>query len=132
VIETRLEIAGEGRCSLGLDRRDARQAVDQANLVCLGERLAKGGGVAEVAAGQGDDVRRLPVEIREDLEDDGLLALRTKRVDRVGEVDVELARQLSQEFQGEIEIAGDLYDGGAVGDGLAELASRDLAVRDED
>ena len=43
--------------------------------------------VAEVAAGNDDQVRHLPVELLHDLDADGLLPLEAQRVHRVGEVE---------------------------------------------
>ena len=58
----------------------------------LAQRLPERGGVAQVAGRQHDPVRRIPAELLQHLEHDRLLPLEAERVDRVEQVDAELAR----------------------------------------
>src|SRR6266508_2900512 len=85
-IETVGEVVGERGGAGGLDCRQTRHAVDQTGVPEIGEGLAEGGGVAEIAAGERDDVRDLPVELLEHLEDDRLLSLQAEGIHRVHEV----------------------------------------------
>ena len=62
----------------------------------------------------------------------GLLALDAGRVDRVDELDRVGLGELAREGQAVVEVAVDLQQGRAVGDRLAELAHRDLAIGHED
>ncbi len=125
-------VGSEGPGAGGLDGGQLREAVDQADLVEFGQGLAEGAGVAEIAARKGDHVRHPPAELLHQLEDDGLLAFQAEGVDGVGEVDIVGVGEGAQEGEGLVEVAGDLHDAGAVGDGLAELAAADLAFRDQD
>ena len=69
-------------------------ARDQPPLLRLAQRFPERGGVAEVARGQHDPVRRVPAELLQHLEDDRLLPLEAERVDRVEQVDAELRARL--------------------------------------
>ncbi len=130
----------EPGCMVGRERRragrlddgQARQAVDQADRVQLDQRLAERGCVAEIATWQHDPVGRLPAALLEHLEDDRLLPLQAKGVDRVDQVDVVGRGQLAQQRQRDVEVAVDLDDLRAVGDGLRQLSRRDLRLRHED
>ena len=58
---------------LGLRHDDARQLLDEAEVAHHQQALAERADVAEVAAGDDDPVRHLPVELLHDLDADGLL-----------------------------------------------------------
>ena len=111
----------------GVDDRQARHALEQAEVLQLDERLAEGADVAEVAAGHDDPVGRLPGQRLEDAVHDRLLPFEAEGVDAVDEVDAELARDLLDALHGVVEVAGDLHRQRAVVERLGELAVGDLA-----
>ena len=98
----------------------------------LVERLAEGAGVAEVSAGHGDPVGRLPAQPLQHAEHDRLLPFQPEGVDAVDQVDAQLLADFLNAGHGIVEVAGDLHRQRAVIEGLRELAVRDLARADED
>src|SRR6478735_6353088 len=101
----------------------------------LGEVLAVATPVRRDVAGVADreavDVGGVAERV-DDLEARGLLALDACRVDRVDELDGVGLGELACEGQAVVEVAVDLQQRGPVGDRLAQLAHRDLAVGHED
>ena len=67
----------------------------------------------------------------DDLESGGLLALDAVGVDRVDEVDRVVVRQFTSHLEAVVEVPLHLDELCAVGDGLSELAERDLALGHE-
>ena len=116
----------------GVDDRQPRGVLDQAQVHQLDERLAEGGRVAEVAAGHDDPVGHLPAQRLQDAVHDRLLAFEAERVDAVDQVDAELPADLLDAGHGVVEVAGDLHGQGPVVEGLGQLAVGDLAGADED
>ena len=116
----------------GVDDRQARDPVDQAEVLQLDERLAEGARVAEVAAGHDDPVGGLPAEGLEDPVHDRLLAFEAERVDRVHQVDAQPVGDLADPLHRVVEVADDLDRQGAVVERLGQLAVGDLARADED
>ena len=78
----------------GVDHGQPRHAVDQAELVQLGEGLAERAGVAQVAAGHDDPVGHLPAQAFEHAEHDRLLPFQPEGIDAVDQVDAQLAGRL--------------------------------------
>src|SRR6185312_9002560 len=83
--------------SLGLNDADLRDARDEAQTVHLDEALAQRGGVGQVAAGNDDVVRYLPVELLKNLEGGSLLALKPIGVDRVEQIDGKTGDQIGED-----------------------------------
>ena len=88
------------------------------------------GDVAGVADGQAVDVGSVAEGV-DDLEGRRLLALDAGRVHRVDELDRVGLGELAGEGQAVVEVAVDLQQRRAVGDRLAQLAHRDLALGHE-
>ena len=74
----------------GVDHRQPRHAVDQAQLVQLVEGLAEGAGVAQVAAGDDDPVGHFPAEALQHPVHDRLLPFQAEGIDAVDQVDSQL------------------------------------------
>src|SRR2546429_5932186 len=123
------ETRREGSRPFGLHRREPRRVADEPPLARFGERLPERRRVAKVARGQHDPVRRRPVELLQQLEHDRLLSLDAKRVDRVEQVQPEPLARLLGEGEARVEVAAHEQRAGAVGDRLAQLAERHLALR---
>ena len=100
--------------------------VDEAEAQQLVKRLAEGGRVAEVAAGNDQVVGHLPVELIEQLEHGGLLAFNAEGIDRVEEID-SLAGLRQQRVQRIIEAAFDLDNLRAEVERLRQLVQRNLS-----
>ena len=80
--------------------------------------------------GQAVDVGGVAERV-DDLERRRLLALDARRVDRVDQLDRVGLGELAGQGQAVVEVAVDLQQRGAVGDRLAQLAHRDLALGHE-
>src|SRR5262245_43284885 len=96
------------------------------------KRLADGGDVAKVAAGDDDPVGTLPAERCEHPEHDRLLPFEAEWVHAVDEVDSQPWRNLADALHGVVEVARDLERQGTVVERLSQLAVRDLAAAYED
>mmetsp|Transcript_26496 Transcript_26496/g.44362 ORF Transcript_26496/g.44362 Transcript_26496/m.44362 type:complete len:543 (+) Transcript_26496:450-2078(+) len=118
--------AVQGVCVLGLRDDHARDAVYEAEILAHLEALEEGVHVAEVSARDDHPVGHLPVELLQDLNRRRLLALQTERVERVGEVDGQLRRHLTDEAHAPVEVRVDRHHQRAVRDGLHQLGQRDL------
>lgn len=106
----------------GLNDRDPRNLVDDAEIIQLLHPLREGGVVAEVAARNHEPVRHLPVELLEHFESDRLLPLDPERIDRVEQIDVEFPADLLNQSHRIVEIALDLQRLAAEGERLGKLA----------
>ena len=116
---------------LGLGQADARQPLDQPELLHHREPLPERVHVAEVAAGDHHPVRHLPVELLDDLDGDRLLALDAQAVHRVGQVDAPLLGDLLHHRHAAVEVRVEREHEGAVGERLHELGDRDLVLGQE-
>jgi hypothetical protein len=58
------------RCLHG---QESRNPIDETEARRFIERLTKGGSVPEVAGGQGDPIRRFPIQLLQELENDRFL-----------------------------------------------------------
>ena len=116
----------------GLNHRDTRNLVDDAEVVQLLHALGERGVVAEVASRNHEPVRHLPVELLEHFKADRLLPFDPERVDRVEQIDVQFVADLLDQRHRIVEVAADLQRFAAEGERLGELAVRDLAFGDED
>src|SRR5579883_395241 len=121
----------ERRRAFGLDHGQARHFSDKSEIAEFAQCFAESGRVAEIAAGQDDPVRRIPVALVQHFEDDRFLALDAKRVDGVEQVDAEAIGQGPHERENLVEVGFHLKRAGAVFERLREFAVRDIAVRDE-
>src|SRR6266566_9159361 len=74
------EARREGRRTGGLNRGESRHAVDQPKLLRLAKRRTERCRVAEIACWKHDPVRRLPVQLLEQFENDCLLSCDPIRV----------------------------------------------------
>src|SRR6478672_4016689 len=99
------EARGEGRSTRRLNGEKPRHSIDQSERVCFTERLSERGGVPEVARGESDPVGRLPAELLEQLEHDGLLPLDAERVEGIDEVDPELLGRFARQLETVVEVA---------------------------
>ena len=122
----------EGVSAGGIDHCQARNAVDQAELMEFDKGLAESARVTEVAAGDHDPIGRLPTQGFEDAEHDGLLAFEAERIDAVDEVNAKVFGDFFHAQHGIIEVACDLNGERAVFERLRKLAEGDLAAADED
>src|SRR4029453_16655064 len=111
---------------------DSGGGIDETELMQHAEALANGRDVSEIPARQNDPVRRPPAELLGDLDAHGLLALDSKRIQRVREIDVTFGAQLLNDPHASIEIRLQGADNGAVRDRLKQLGSGDLAFRKKD
>mmetsp|Transcript_13167 Transcript_13167/g.44609 ORF Transcript_13167/g.44609 Transcript_13167/m.44609 type:complete len:517 (+) Transcript_13167:425-1975(+) len=110
----------------------ARYPVHEAELVGHVEALPEGVDVAEVARGHHAEVGPLPVELLEDLDGRGLLALDAQGVEGVGQVDGHLLDHLLDELHAAVKVCVHLDHGCAVGDRLEQLGGGDLAPGQDD
>src|SRR6266550_28582 len=112
-----------------LNRREPGHLRDPPVVARLDERLAERARVAEVAGGDDDPVGRVPLEVLEQLPDDRLLALESKRINGVDEVDAELLRRLEDQAHRRVEVAADLQAECAVRERLREFSRCDFSAR---
>ncbi len=118
---------------LGLDPEDARQGLDDAQLMELEEAGHDGRDVARVADGREDaQVVHLPVPPLGDLEGVGLLAQDAPGVLGIEQGHAVVVGQVLHHLHAVVEHAGDLQHGGAVAQGLGQLLGRDLALGQDD
>ena len=93
----------------GIDHRQPRDAVDQAQLVQLVEGLAEGAGVAQVAAGDDDPVGHFPAQAFQHPVHDRLLPFQAEGIDAVDQVDAQLLADFLHAGHGVVEVAADLH-----------------------
>ena len=122
----------EGIGVLGLGHRDAGQLLDEPERLHHEEALAERARVPEVAAGDDDPVRNLPVELLHELDGDGLLALDAEAVHGVGQVDGALLGDLLDQRHAPVEVRVQREDERPVRQRLHELRGRDLVAGQED
>ena len=116
---------------LGLRDDDARQLGDQPEVLHHQQSLAQRRDVAEIATGDDDHVRRLPIELLDDLDADGLLALDPKRIHRVGQVERRVLGDLLDQPHAAVEVGVQVEHQRAVGDGLDQLGDGNLSPRQQ-
>ena len=108
-------------CPLGLGDDDARQFRDEAEVLHHPQPFAERGDVAEVAAGNDDDIRHFPVELLDDFDADGLLAFDPEGVHRIGQVKGFVLGDFLDEFHAAVEVGVEIEHERAVGDRLDKL-----------
>ena len=120
------------RGAFGLDHSQSRDLADEAELAQFAQRLSECRRVAEIAAGQHNPIRRIPIALVQHFEDDRFLAFNAKRIDGIEQVNAEPVGQHAHQRQDLIEVGLHLKSARAVFQGLRQLAVRNIAVRDED
>ena len=70
----------------------------------LTQRFSERRGVAKIAAGQHDPVRRIPVALIQHFENDGFLSLNAERIDRVEQVNAQALGQHAHQREDLIEV----------------------------
>lgn len=110
---------------------EARDAVDQPEVLAHLEPLVEGVDVPEVAARDDDPVGHLPVKLLQDLDRGGLLALQAKRVHAVCQVDRRLGGHLLDQLHAAVKVGVDGQHERAVGDRLHQLREGDLVGGEE-
>ena len=93
--------------------------------------LPKAAGVAEVAGGKRDPVRRIPVELLQELEHDRFLSLDPPRIHGVEQVDAESLRRIADQGEADIKVATNSQRARTVSERLLQLPHRNLARRYE-
>ena len=83
--------------------------------------LAKGGTVAQIAAGHDDPIWYLPAQLLQRFKHDGFLTFEAEGIDRIQKIDAELFRNKTHEFHIAVEIGVDLQTGRAECDALRQL-----------
>ena len=101
---------------------------DQPEVAHHEQAAAQGGDIPQVAAGDDDHVRDLPVELLDDLDADGLLSLDAQRVHGIGQVDRLVLGDLLHNAHAAVKVRVQRQHQRAVGDRLDELRNRDLAL----
>ena len=116
----------------GIDDRQTRDAIDEAQLFQLGERLAERARVAEVPARHHDPIGDFPVQTFEHSEHDRLLAFQPERVHAVAQVNPARRADIADLLEGVIEVSLNLQRLRSVVERLRQLSERDLAAANED
>ena len=110
---------------------DPRPLGDESELQHHVEAGGDGADVAEIAAGEDDDIRDLPVELLHDLERQRLLTFEAEAVHRVGEVDAFFGGQALNDRHAAVEVGVEREDERAVCQRLHELRRRDASPRQD-
>src|SRR3954454_24893267 len=98
----------------------------------LAERFAERRNIAQVSAWQYDPLRRVPVPLIQHLDNNRLLALDAKRVDRIQQIDPEAFGEHPDKLQNLIEVGFDLQRESAILQRLGQLPVRNVSVRNKD
>ena len=105
--------------------------VDQAEVAHHHQAFAERGDVAEIAARDDDHVRRFPVELLDDFDAHGLLALDPQRVHRVGQINRFVLGDFLHQLHAAVEIGVQRKHQRAVGDRLDELGDGNFPARQQ-
>ena len=106
---------------------DAGQLGNQAEVAHHHQPLAERGNIAEVAAGNDDDVRRLPVELLDDFDADRLLAFHAQGIHRVGQVERFVLGDFLHQLHAAVKIRVQIQHERAVGNRLDQLGDGNFA-----
>ena len=115
-----------------LNHRQPRQLINQPQRQHLPQALTERRDVTQISARQHNPVRHLPVPLVHHLDYNRLLALNTKRVDRVQQIDPQPFCQNPNQRQNLVKVRIHLECLRAVLQSLRQLAVGDVPVRDED
>src|SRR5262249_32014894 len=118
--------------TLRLNDVHPRHAIDEPDFISLIKTFAESGTVSEIAARHDDVRRRSPSELLKHFNRYRLLPFKTKRIDRIEEVEIGFAAQFENKVHCRVEIALDLQCLCAVIQTLREFAVSDLPSGNED
>jgi hypothetical protein len=119
-IRVRFRVQGALYCRnhTSCSTHQARHPVNHSQVLAHLEALVEGVDVAQVAPRDNHPLRDIPVELLADLDGRRLLALQPQTIERVGQVDGQLGRHLTDQPHAPVEVGVNGQDESAVGDGL--------------
>src|SRR5262245_61936428 len=112
----------------GPDRLDCRkpgQAINQSPRARLDQSFPERRRVAEVAGRYDDPIGWFPAELLHGLQDDRFLTFQSKWIDRVEQVDAQLATGLVHQLEAAVEVASHDQHARSIRDRLRHLADGD-------